>query len=162
TVAQQNNIQQYGTILFQYKGRSERVTSDAEQDITNGIIKTVSGQQRKVYFTQGHGEKDTGSSERDGYNTIATALGRENYRIEQPFDEASPRSWAEADIEGVLTSGQVSLDENKGDKKGPTTIGSAVSAPLANAPAPKPGDDPNAPKPETRVVVLGDSDFASN
>jgi ABC-type uncharacterized transport system involved in gliding motility auxiliary subunit len=37
-----------------------------------------------------------------------------------------------------------------------------VSAPLANAPAPKPGDDPNAPKPETRVVVLGDSDFASN
>ena len=294
-VAQQNNIQQYGTILFQYKGRSERVTSDAEQDITNGIIKTVSGQQRKVYFTQGHGEKDTGSSERDGYNTITTALGRENYgvekivlaqqgsvpddasvvvvagpridffppevdavkkfldkggklfleldppekadsaplanlialahdwgiqagnnivvdasgmgrligtdasvpvaanypshaitqrftfltayplareaspisggvngRIAQPFVETSPRSWAEADIKGLLTSGQVSLDENKGDKKGPITIGSAVSAPLANAPAPKPGDDPNAPKPETRVVVLGDSDFASN
>ena len=42
------------------------------------------------------------------------------------------------------------------------TIGSAVNAPLANAPAPKPGDDPNAPKPETRVVVVGDSDFASN
>src|SRR5207249_1494870 len=31
-----------------------------------------------------------------------------------------------------------------------------------DAPAPKPGDDPNAPKRETRVVVLGDSDFASN
>jgi ABC-type uncharacterized transport system involved in gliding motility auxiliary subunit len=295
TAAQQNNIQQYGTILFQYKGRSERVTSDTEQDITTGIIKVVSGQQKKVYFTQGHGEKDTGSSERDGYNTIASALGRENYgveklvlaqqgsvpddasvvvvagpkidffppeidalkkyldkggklfleldppdkadspplanlialahdwgiqagnnvvvdvsgmgrligtdasvpvaanypshaitqrfnfltayplareaspigggvngRIAQPFVETSPRSWAETDIKGLLTSGQVSLDENKGDKKGPITIGSAVSAPLANAPAPKPGDDPNAPKPETRVVVLGDSDFASN
>src|SRR2546430_1960687 len=82
-IAQQNNIQQYGTIVFNYKGRSERVTADTEQDITNGIIKTVSGQQRKVYFTQGHGEKDTNSSERDGYNTIAAALGRENYGVEK-------------------------------------------------------------------------------
>jgi ABC-type uncharacterized transport system involved in gliding motility auxiliary subunit len=295
TVAQQHNIQQYGTILVEYKGRSERVTTDSEQDITNAIIKTVSGQQRKVYFTQGHGEKDTGSSERDGYNTIATVLGRENYGVEklvlaqqgsvpddasvvvvagpkidffppevdalkkyldkggklfleldppdkadspqpanlialahdwgiqagnnivvdasgmgrligtdasvpvaanypshpitqrfnlltafplareaspvsggvnghtaQTFVETSPRSWAESDIKELLTSGKVELNEGKGDKKGPVAIGSAVSAPLANAAAPKPGDDPNAPKPETRVVVLGDSDFASN
>jgi ABC-type uncharacterized transport system involved in gliding motility auxiliary subunit len=293
--AQQNNVQQYGTIVFNYKGRSERVTTDSEQDITNGIIKAVTGQQRKVYFTQGHGEKDTGSSERDGYNTIAAALGRENYTVDklvlaqqgavpddaavvivagpridflqgeadalkkyldkagkvlleldppdkadgaplanlialahdwgvqagnnivvdasgmgrligtdasvpiaanypshpitqrfsfitafplareaspvsggvnghtaQPFIETSPRSWAETDIKGLLTSGEVSLDENKGDKKGPITIGSAVSAPTTTAPAAKPGDDPNAPKPETRVVVVGDSDFASN
>ena len=68
TLAQQNQVQQYGTIVFNYKGRTERVTSDTEQDITNGIIKVVTGQQRKVYFTQGHGEKDTTSSERDGYN----------------------------------------------------------------------------------------------
>jgi gliding motility-associatede transport system auxiliary component len=294
-VAQQNNIQQYGTIVINYKGRTERVTADGEQDITNGIIKAVSGQQRKVYFTQGHGEKDTGSAERDGYNTIAAALGRENYTVEklvlaqqtavpddaavvvvagpridffpqevdalkkyldkggklfleldppdkadsppqanlialahdwgvqagnnivvdasgmgkligtdasvpiaanypshpitqrfsfitafplareaspvtggvnghtaQGFVETSPRSWAETDIKGLLTSGEVSLDEAKGDKKGPITIGSAVNAPIANAPAPKPGDDPTAPKPETRVVVVGDSDFASN
>ena len=52
------------------------MTSDNEQDITNGIIKVVSGKQKKVYFTQGHGEKDTASSERDGYSAIAAALGR--------------------------------------------------------------------------------------
>ena len=46
--ARQNQIQQYGTIVFNYKGRTERVTSDNEQDITNGIIKVVSGQQKKV------------------------------------------------------------------------------------------------------------------
>ncbi len=28
------------------------------------------GQQKKIYFTDGHGEKDTASSERDGYDTI--------------------------------------------------------------------------------------------
>ena len=39
TLAQQNQVQQYGTIVFNYKGRTERVTTDTEQDITNGIIK---------------------------------------------------------------------------------------------------------------------------
>jgi len=293
SVAQQNNVTQYGTIVFNYKGRSERVTSDNEQDITNGIIKVVTGQQRKVYFTQGHGEKDTGSSERDGYGTIVKALGAENYAVEKlvlaqqgsvPDDasvvvvagprtdffppevealkkyldkagkllleldppdkadattlpnltalahdwgvavgnnvvvdvsgmgrligtdasvpiaanypshpitqrftfitafplareaspvsggvnghtaqtvvESSPRSWAETDIKGLLTSGQVSLDENKGDRKGPIALASAVSASTTPATPPKPGDD--APKPETRVVVVGDSDFAAN
>lgn len=284
-----------GTLLFNYKGRTERATSDNEQDITTAVIKVVSGQQRKVYFTQGHGEKDTTSAERDGYNAIAGALGRENYTVEkiaiaqagsvpddatvlvvagprldffapevdamkkylekggkllleldppdkadsppltnlivlahdwgvdignnvvvdvsgmgrmigtdasvpivvgypshpitqrfnfitayplsreaapvsggvnghiaQPFLETSPRSWAETDIKSLLASGQVALDEAKGDKKGPIVIGSAVSAPVASAPAtpPKPGDE--APKPETRVAVVGDSDFAAN
>ena len=83
TLAKQNQIQQYGTIVFNYKGRTERVTSDNEQDLTNGVIKVVSGQQRKIYFTQGHGEKDTVSAERDGYNAIAAALGRENYTVEK-------------------------------------------------------------------------------
>jgi ABC-type uncharacterized transport system involved in gliding motility auxiliary subunit len=291
--ARQNQISQYGTIVLNYKGRTERVTADNEQDITNGIIKVVSGQQRKLYFTQGHGERDTGSSDRDGYNAIAAALGRENYAVDklvlaqqgavpadatmvviagpktdffapeidalkkylekagkvmleidppdkpdsqpltnlialahdwgvqvgndvvvdvsgmgrligtdasvpvaanypphpitqrftlltafplarsaspvtggvnghtaQTFVESSPRSWAEADIKSLLASGEVSLDESKGDKKGPVSIGSAVSA--SSTAAPNPGDLPDAPKPETRVVVIGDSDFAAN
>src|SRR5476649_2155586 len=83
TIAKQNAIQQYGTIVFNYKGRTERVTTDNEQDISNGVIKVVSGQQRKVYFTTGHGEKDTTSADRDGYNAIAGALGRENYTVEK-------------------------------------------------------------------------------
>jgi ABC-type uncharacterized transport system involved in gliding motility auxiliary subunit len=291
--ARQSQVTQYGTIVLNYKGRTERVTTDNEQDITNGIIKVVSGQQRKVYFTQGHGERDTGSSDRDGYNAIAAALGRENYSVDklvlaqqgdvpadaslvmvagpktdffapeidalkkyldksgkllleldppdkpdspplanlialahdwgvqvgndvvvdvsgmgrligtdasvpvaanypphpitqrfalltafplarsaspvpsgvnghiaQTFVESSPRSWAETDIKSLLTTGEVSLDESKGDKKGPVSIAAAVSA-AATAPA-APGQPPDAPKAETRVVVIGDSDFAAN
>jgi ABC-type uncharacterized transport system involved in gliding motility auxiliary subunit len=81
--ASQNQIQQYGTLLFNYKGRSERITTDSEQDITTAIIKVVQGQQKKVYFTQGHGEKDPTSSDRDGYKAIADALGRENYTTDK-------------------------------------------------------------------------------
>src|SRR6185295_12065826 len=261
TVARQAGIQTYGTIVFDYKGRTERVTSDAEQELTNTVIKVVSGKQRKVYFTQGHGEHDTGASDRDGYNAISTALGRENYTVDkvvlaqagavpddaaiviaagpkidffpaeidalkkyldkagkllleldppdkpdspplsnlialahdwgfeignnvvvdasgmgrligtdasvpvvstypnhpitdrfqlitafplarsvapvaggvnghtpQAIAETGPRSWAEADIKGLMTTGQVSLDEAKGDKKGPVSIAAAVSA----------------------------------
>ena len=43
----------------------------------------MSGQQRKVYFTQGHGEKDTTSAERDGYNAIADGARRENYTVDK-------------------------------------------------------------------------------
>ena len=249
----------------------------------------MTGEKRKVYFTQGHGEKDTTASERDGYATIAKALGDENYAVEklvlaqqgsvpddasvvvvagprtdffppevealkkyleksgklflmldppdkadsapvtnllalahdwgmdvgnnivvdvsgmgrligtdasvpvaasypshpitqnfkfltafplarsvtpvtggvnghiaQAFVETSPRSWAESDIKGLLASGQVSLDEAKGDKKGPIAIAAAVSA-AAGGDAAKPDE----PKKETRVVVFGDSDFAA-
>jgi len=291
TIASQNQVQQYGTILLKYKGRSERVTTDTEQDITTAIIKVVQGQQKKVYFTQGHGEKDATSSDRDGYKGIADALTRENYTVDklvlaqtgsvpddaavviaagprtdffpgeiealkkylaksgkllleidppekvdspplsnlialshdwgidvgndivvdvsgmaqligtdssvpvaanypshtitqrfkfltafpfarsitpvpggvnghtaQGFVETSPRSWAEADTKGLLTTGKVAFSAAGGDKQGPITVAAAVSA----AAAATPGAAADAPKPETRVAVYGDSDFAAN
>jgi ABC-type uncharacterized transport system involved in gliding motility auxiliary subunit len=295
TVAKQNKIEQYGTIVFDYKGRTERVTSSTEQDLTNGIIKVVSGQQRKVYFTQGHGEHDTTAAERTGYKAIGDSLGRENYAVDKvvlaqqgavPDDatvvivagpridffppeidalkkyleksgkllleldppdkpdsppltnlialvhdwgadvgndivvdvsgmgrmlgtdasvpvvtsypphpiterfnfitafplarsvtpvmggvnghvaqtilETGPRSWAESDIKSLLTSGKVSLDESTGDKKGPISIGTAVSAASSATDAAKPPAAEAQAKPETRVVTIGDSDFAAN
>ncbi|HET9834404.1 MAG TPA: GldG family protein [Vicinamibacterales bacterium] len=290
-IASQNKIEAYNTILFKYKDRSERVTSDNEQDITTAIIKVVQGTTKKVYFTSGHGERDAASSDRDGYKAIADALTRENYTVDklvlaqagsvpddaavvvvagpktdffpneitaiknylakqgkllleldpperadstplanlialahdwgmdvgndivvdvsgmgqligtdasvpvaanypahaitqrfrlltaypaarsvtpiaggvnghvaQGFVETSPRSWAESDLKGMLTSGKVSFNAASGDKQGPITIAAAVSA-TGTAPA---GAAPNAPKPETRVVVFGDSDFVAN
>lgn len=81
--AKQMGIQSYGTIAIEYKGRTERVVGDSEQEVTNGIIKVVTGQERKVYFSQGHGEKDTTSAERAGYNGIVTQLGRDNYKVDK-------------------------------------------------------------------------------
>jgi gliding motility-associatede transport system auxiliary component len=290
-IASQNKIEAYNTILFKYKDRSERVTSDNEQDITTAIIKVVQGTTKKVYFTSGHGEKDPTSSDRDGYKAIGDALTRENYTVDklvlaqagsipddaavvivagpktdffpneitavknylakqgkvlleldpperadstpltnlialahdwgmdvgndivvdvsgmgqligtdasvpvaanypahaitqrfrlltafpaarsvmpvpggvnghtaQGFVETSPRSWAESDLKGMLTSGKVSFNAASGDKQGPITIAAAVSA-AATAPA---GAAADAAKPETRVVVFGDSDFVAN
>jgi ABC-type uncharacterized transport system involved in gliding motility auxiliary subunit len=83
TLARQYQVQAYGTVVFEYKGRTERVVGDTEQDLTNAIIKVVSGTQRKIYFLQGHGERDPMSADRNGYSTIKAALERENYAIER-------------------------------------------------------------------------------
>lgn len=81
-LATQNQVQAYGTVLFEYKGRTERVVSSDEQELSNALIKVLTGEERKVYFLSGHGERDTASTERDGYSTIASALGSENYAVE--------------------------------------------------------------------------------
>jgi ABC-type uncharacterized transport system involved in gliding motility auxiliary subunit len=82
-LAQQAKVDAYGTVLIEYKDRVERVSSNTEQELTNGLIKAITGAQKKVYFVQGHGEKDTASSERDGYSEISGALGRDNFGVEK-------------------------------------------------------------------------------
>jgi ABC-type uncharacterized transport system involved in gliding motility auxiliary subunit len=298
-IAKQHGVQQYGTIVLNYKGRTERVTSDTEQDITNGIIKVTSGQQPKMYFTQGHGEKDPLSSdEREGFSGVAEALKGENYAVEkivlaqtptvpedasvvviagpetdffppeiealkaylgrfgkvllaldppetpdappltnlialareygidvgsdvvvdprarmmgaeanvpfaasypdhpiterfdvltlypmvrsvtpvpggvndrtaQPLVETSPDSWTETDLNALMTSGQATIEPDRGDRQGPITIAAAVTV---AAPPPStiaegsvvPSALNDGTKPETRLVVVGDSDFATN
>lgn len=82
-LARQLQIQSYGTVAIQYKDRIERVVGNSEQDLTNGIIKIVTGKERKVYFLQGHGEKDTAASERSGYSGISSQLTHDNYKVEK-------------------------------------------------------------------------------
>jgi ABC-type uncharacterized transport system involved in gliding motility auxiliary subunit len=292
-------ITSLGTTLIEYKDRTERVTGTSEQDITNALIKAVTGETRKVYFTQGHGEKDSASSDRTtGFSGVAQALGNDNYAVEkvvlaqagsvpadatvlviagpqtdflqpemdavkayvakggkvmvmldprrdpsaadtpllngflrewaiepgedvvvdasgigqllgtdasvpvaanypshpittgfqlmtayplarsmvpveggansrfaQPLVETSAQSWAEKDL-AELAKGKVELNADKGDKPGPISLGAAVSAPAADAPAKEPAEgsksEPSTEKPESRIVAIGDSEFASN
>ena len=297
-LANQYKVQMLGTVVLEYDGRTERVTSDGEQELTNGLIKLVQGTQHKVYFVQGHGEKLTDNSDRAGYATIAAALTSDNFahdkivlaqqqdvpsdatvlivagptsdflepeiqilrkylgrggkvfflldppekpgaadltnlvtlikewaidpglnvvvdasgvgqmlgtgpevpiaakynphpitdrfntltayamarsvtantagvnnRFAQNLVETGPNSFAETDIQRLMTTGEVGQDTDKGDIAGPISLAAAVSAPAADAPAATPTatpEKPDAPKPETRIVVFGDSDFASN
>ena len=294
-LANQYNVQTLGTVVFEYDGRTERVTSDGEQELTNGLIKVVQGTQHKVYFVQGHGEHKTDDSDRRGYSTIAQSLGSDNFGVANlvlPQEKAIPadasvlviagpktdffppeidmlkaylarggkilfmldppdradapevtnlaallkdwgieigtnvvvdisgmgqllgtdasvpvaakyeahpiterfelltayplarsvsaitsgvnghfaqelvktsaNSWAETDIKQLTTSGRVSRDLDKGDKAGPISLAAAVSAPVTDTPPADPAKKDDAPKPESRIVVFGDSDFVSN
>jgi len=83
--AKEYEIQQYGTVVVEYMGRKERVTTDAEQDLTNALIKVLNPTKKKLYFLAGHGEKDTASqaSDRGGFNAIAAALKLDNYEFDK-------------------------------------------------------------------------------
>ena len=81
-LARQYEIQTYGTIVFDYDGRIERVESDSEQDLTNALIKVVEGTEQIVYFIEGHGEKAHTSPDRDGYSSVSAALGLDNFAVE--------------------------------------------------------------------------------
>jgi ABC-type uncharacterized transport system involved in gliding motility auxiliary subunit len=82
-LAQQYGVTSLGTVVFDYKGRNEKVTSDGEQELTNALIKVVQGRQPKIYFSQGHGEKDTVSAERGGYNGISGILTTSNFVVDK-------------------------------------------------------------------------------
>jgi ABC-type uncharacterized transport system involved in gliding motility auxiliary subunit len=82
-LAQQYGITALGTVVFEYHGRNEKATSDGEQELTNALIKVIQGRQPKVYFTTGHGEKDTTSADRTGYNTISSALTSDNFVVDK-------------------------------------------------------------------------------
>ena len=92
-------------------------------------------------------------------------------RYPQTVLETSPQSWAEADIESLFATGRPERDEDAGDIAGPVSLAVAVAAPAeepptgADTPESPDGDEADgtdAPAPETRVVVVGDSDFAAN
>jgi ABC-type uncharacterized transport system involved in gliding motility auxiliary subunit len=83
SLANQYNVESLGTVVIEYDGRVERVTSDGEQELINGVVKAVQGRQHKVYFAQGHGERDIDGADRPGYSTIKSALGSDNYTTEK-------------------------------------------------------------------------------
>jgi ABC-type uncharacterized transport system involved in gliding motility auxiliary subunit len=87
----------------------------------------------------------------------------------------SERSWSESDLKSIAAGGKVSLDEASGDQRGPITIALSLSMDAPDAPPSAPagasgekpaeGDKPAeeaAKKPQMRIMVVGDSDFASN
>ena len=82
-LATQQKVDTIPTILIEYMGRTERVSTDSEQDLTNAVIKLLNPTARKVYFLSGHGEKDPANSERTGYSGIADALKRDNYQFDK-------------------------------------------------------------------------------
>jgi ABC-type uncharacterized transport system involved in gliding motility auxiliary subunit len=87
-------------------------------------------------------------------------------RFAQRLVETSQLSWAESDLAGLYATGKPARNLDQGDLNGPVGIAAAISAAAPNAPAPPAAEDgatpPATPSAETRVVVVGDSDFATD
>jgi ABC-type uncharacterized transport system involved in gliding motility auxiliary subunit len=97
-LAQRFGVTALGTVVFEYRGRTEKATSDGEQELTNALIKVIQGRQPKVYFTQGHGEKDITSAERTGFNGISSALTSDNFVVDKVVLAQQSAVPADADV----------------------------------------------------------------
>jgi ABC-type uncharacterized transport system involved in gliding motility auxiliary subunit len=99
--------------------------------------------------------------------SVTPVPGGVNDRTAQPLVETSPDSWTETDLNALMTSGQATIEPDRGDRQGPIAIAAAVAV---AAPPPSniaegsvvPSALNDGTKPETRLVVIGDSDFATN
>jgi ABC-type uncharacterized transport system involved in gliding motility auxiliary subunit len=101
---------------------------------------------------------------------ITPATDAPQNRAGVSFIQTAPRSWAETNLSSLEDPSTLADEREKGDLAGPVSIAvaTAVSAPDTEKPdaapaadKPEPAAD-QAPKPETRIAVFGDSDFAAN
>jgi len=80
-----------------------------------------------------------------------------------PIVRTSDASWAERDMDRLLTKGEAAYDEGV-DLKGPVSLAVAGTLDLSGSDGapPAPEGEAAAEKNGARIVVIGDSDFASN
>ena len=75
-----------GTVVLIYDGRREKVEKRSEEvreeDLTNAMIKVQRSEAKKVYFVQGHGEKDPADTERGGYAAAKKGLEDQGYKVD--------------------------------------------------------------------------------
>jgi ABC-type uncharacterized transport system involved in gliding motility auxiliary subunit len=76
----------YGTVIVSYDDRMEKIEKRSEEvqeeDLTNAIIKVGRAEAKKVYFVQGHGEKDPSDTDRAGFSAAKSALENQGYKVE--------------------------------------------------------------------------------
>jgi ABC-type uncharacterized transport system involved in gliding motility auxiliary subunit len=85
TAANRYRIREYGTTIVEAGEKVERVESVLEQDITNAIIKVSKDDAVRIYFLEGHGERDYEDQARGGYDMAGTSLRDENYELDKLF-----------------------------------------------------------------------------
>jgi len=70
-------------IVLEQAGRRERITNDAEQDVTNGLVKLTREGKRTVCFVEGEGERDPDDGGEHGYSHAKAALARSQYEVKK-------------------------------------------------------------------------------
>lgn len=80
-LAKQFGIRNLGTVVVAEGTRHFEAQSADEQGITNALIRLTKGV-NKVCFIGGHGERDTESTDREGYDRFKKALTDQNYTVD--------------------------------------------------------------------------------
>jgi ABC-type uncharacterized transport system involved in gliding motility auxiliary subunit len=80
------------------QGRTERLSSIAEEDVTGALLKLQRNKSYKVYFTSGHGERDLNQSDGRGLTQLKGDLSKEGFTVDTLSLASSPKIPDDADM----------------------------------------------------------------
>lgn len=81
-LAKKYSVREYDTYVVELSGgRKEVMNKLDEENLTNAILKAVSGSVRKIYFMEGHGERNIDDHEASGWSSVKQALESSGYSV---------------------------------------------------------------------------------
>ncbi len=78
----QHDIRQDGTLIIEYKQKTEKVTALSERNISNAIQRLLRQQERWIVFLEGHGERHPYGDANHDLSTFAAQLATKGFIIE--------------------------------------------------------------------------------
>lgn len=82
-LAKEYKVAAYGTLVLESGGKREKVESDTEQAITNGLLKVTRDREKTIYMITGHGEKQITSQDKTGFSAAKQAVEEQNYKVKE-------------------------------------------------------------------------------
>lgn len=79
--ARRLGVTSYGVLVFQRGGKRQETFGIDEEDLTSALLKVSRDEQRVIYFTTGHKERDPQSFQPLDYGNIRQVLGQDNYDV---------------------------------------------------------------------------------
>mgnify|MGYP001052846033 CR=1 FL=1 len=83
----QYGIRERGTSIVEVSGdgkvQSERFTEQTEEALSNAIQRALKAQERRIAFTEGHGEGELGQVDGEGFSILNGRLAEMNFQVEE-------------------------------------------------------------------------------
>lgn len=98
-------------VFLEYEGRKNQIQKIEEQDITSALVKVTRNEDKKVYITVGHNEKDPEDAQQfGGLNAFLKLLEGNRYIVKTLNMIEKPEVPADADVVMVIGPTQSFLD----------------------------------------------------
>lgn len=95
-------VQAVPTLVVEYGDKKEKVITIDERGVTGAIIRAVTGKQRKMYFVQGHGEKDPNGMDESGLSEVGQYLAADNIAVDTLALAQKPEVPADATLVAIV------------------------------------------------------------
>ena len=84
-LAREYGVESYGTVVLKSgadpQARVEKVLDAEEEKLTNALVKLTRSGKRTVYALKGHGEREIGNSDRNGFSQAKDQMEKANYEV---------------------------------------------------------------------------------